>query len=705
MLPRPLFRIVQSLLVFAASIAPCHAQWGELAWARRSAFQSIPLGYSDSGATLVASLNGFLRRWNIATGELLSTSSEWSVLSGIPNGRSVSPDGRLMAWKPRNDTLAIREVATGRVISSVPAYGVMQVYFTSDGNQLVAFNELGTVIYSVPQLVALRLIPGGRALALSPDDASIARYDTGSVARYLTSTGERLWNAPYDNTHYLSHLAFADSGRAIIAYGPRMFHLLDARTGDSLAMFEHDYVTAYDNMTFVQRGRYAVGVTGAFSGNASMRVWDVTNRRHLRDVALDSALFPIRHVMPSPNDRDVIISCGNGRFAEVDMQTGAIVREFPNAIDREYARRVISRNGNVSAIAGPAGITFIRTETGETLRRIRPTSAYTALALSNGGQLLAVATELTVEVWNVAAGAHVTSISVFKPTALTFIDNGQRLLIAHSDRKLGIWPTQPVAADIVFPQFPFSIHSLALSKDEQMIAALDFRNRILILDRQGRILYQRQTKSSFAEAQLAFAPDARSIFISGPNNSLLKYRLDDSGDTTETVVYSTRFGVWSVAITPDERYVIAGADDPIAFDLTSLQEAYRFVDSLSGEGGIPVMIDGEGRMIMKSFDITMWRMPQIPSTVEQQTALPTATNPVVVDHAYSHAKLKLVGTSAQDASVMVRNALGRSVFVPIERISGDAFVSLNISALQSGSYFITAIVDEAIVNARFVVAR
>ncbi|HVK40034.1 MAG TPA: WD40 repeat domain-containing protein [Candidatus Kapabacteria bacterium] len=704
-----LLSLVTCLLAAMMAI-PVSAQWGELVWARRSPYASSILGFPDA-STIVTSVSGILRRWSYPQGELLATYTEQYPATGLRNGRSIAPDGRLMAWVLRGDSLALREVATGRVVAAVPGYKPWQAVFTSDGQRLIVLNSLGIVIYAVPSLAAIRLIKENAAggIALSADDETIAHVDGDGVTTWSTATGELRWSSPLIGAGG-SIVAYVDSGRAIAAFNGESIRLVDAVTGDSLARFWHGY--SFSHMAFVEGGRYGVTLSASNAADTALRVWDLTTRRHVRDLAIDTTLLPFYHLVAAPDDRSIIVSSGDGRFRQLDIATGATIASLPGSIDRQHLGTAIARNGDVSAVSTTRGVTLLRTSTGETLARIALPGfpRENPMALTNQGHLLAVVYPgvggfQRLGIFTVASGMHAVDLNldIRAATAVAFLDDGARILVAQEDGGLSIFAPRPVPPELVLPKHPKGIVALAVSSDERLIATADGEH-VRIFDRAGTLQVVRRIGTSSQVQQMAFAAGDTALLVAGPAASLLRFGLSDPADTPPAVVHTSKIGVWSVAVTPDRRYVLIGSDGVLALDPTTFAEQFRFFDPLAVTGWTSARIDAEGRILIHTFDITMWHLPQQPSAIPTTPETWTPRAVVSIDHAGERARVTVPGQHAGTPSVVLHDPLGRRIAVPVQtETSGDAL--LDISRLPGGSYFVVVSVDGRYFPARFALAR
>jgi WD40 repeat protein len=140
------------------------------------------IAFLPDGKTLISASES-IRVWDAATGQLkreMADAPGWMI-----SLLAISPDGKIMAWGGRRETIHLLEIATGRQLSRLTGHK----YYS----ECIAFS------------------PDGKVLASGGRDDSIRLWDV--------TTGKQVaeWNNPGWRTSYL---AYSADGKTLVSFTP-----------------------------------------------------------------------------------------------------------------------------------------------------------------------------------------------------------------------------------------------------------------------------------------------------------------------------------------------------------------------------------------------------------------------------------------------------------------------------------------------------
>ncbi|MGP0031281.1 MAG: toll/interleukin-1 receptor domain-containing protein [Acidimicrobiales bacterium] len=247
-----------------------------------------------------------VQSWALPSGRLLPdpplVSTDQEALGAV-----LSRDGRLLAsWTEGSDhtTVQVRDVASQRVIFTLPATTVAGVSFSADDRLLAVLDDSGGL--HVTTLASGRTVVGrgwphdcesvgGESPAISADDRLVAVYSfCGTVGVGRIDTARPF--ETYDLHGQLSGIAFDPPGnRLAVSSWDDVVTVLNVATDRPVFELIGD-TRGVNGVTYSPTGRYLI-TTGA---DGTLRVWDASNGQLLqvnRDASIPS------HPSVSPNGR------------------------------------------------------------------------------------------------------------------------------------------------------------------------------------------------------------------------------------------------------------------------------------------------------------------------------------------------------------------------------------------------------------------
>lgn len=169
-------------------------------------FNGWAVELDPDGRTLASIGNQPLRLWDVESGEQLGSFSH-----GYTRSAAFSPDGRQLVSASENGTLAVWDVATGKILRSLAGHTnrVLSMAQRADGAQLASGSEDRTIkVWDVATGTELHTLtghggsvwsvaysPDGAVLASSGDDRTVRLWHVESGAHLATlfSTGTGTW--------------------------------------------------------------------------------------------------------------------------------------------------------------------------------------------------------------------------------------------------------------------------------------------------------------------------------------------------------------------------------------------------------------------------------------------------------------------------------------------------------------------------------
>ncbi|MFD3314597.1 PQQ-binding-like beta-propeller repeat protein [Streptomyces sp. NPDC058694] len=488
--------------------------------------------FSPDGRTFAVASGGLVRLLDPVTGRKLRI---FTVPDGAVRGMAFSPDGRTVAT---SSPAAVRvwEVATGRPrhrFTSDPE----AVAFGPDGRTVVAAGRNGrvqlwdlatgrtrTIHDSRSKSASVAFSPDGRTYAIARTDGlmQLREVATGTVRRTISDDPVGL-------------MAFASDGRT----------LATRSQGDTVRLWDTASGTAIATVTAGHHGQGALKMALSADG---------------RTLVTSSNVDPTIRVHRLSADRPQTTLSGHASTYIADMtfspdgRTMATVRQGPPG--RGSIQLWNIRTGDCKAtLALDTDLADRGKQSPDTVSRLA------AVGFSPAGRALAAraAKNRGIEVWDVATGRLLKTLTLSVIDTAVFSPDGTRLAIVGEKGTVRIWHLSTGALHTAHTSPGESVRAVAFTPDGSTLAVVDIKDggdQVTLLDTAtGRT--QRTIKPSRPSTMsLAFSPDGHTLATASSSGVVSTWdrrtgRLQDS--------FSASGEVASLAFSPDGRTLAAGS--------------------------------------------------------------------------------------------------------------------------------------------------
>jgi WD40 repeat protein len=485
-----------------------------LTGAKGTVLRTLPLGdgltvepcfaFAADGRSFVmaAAAESWVDRYDYATGEQLTRIK--TVVSAI----ALSPDGKLLAGREgfHDVDYMVWDAATGKQLRSfnggyTPNKG--PIMFLADGLHVISDQGARAVMWHALAGKKVRSFGGHNVLvtglAVSPDGATLATCDEGTIRLWDVKTGKPLHEEPPHRGHGVT-VRFSPDGKRLLTTSPgdrsdtgRAAREWDATTGKPLARIplgahpvfqeavsadgrviaaEDDtgqiHITNVNGKVLLKvaprdgaclaadlspDGRLLLLRMGFLVGEAEtihikLQLWDVASNRQLVEVSEDGRTLLGRF---DEAGRTLLVLRGSRGDREVSCYDAATGRALPRSTVQAVAADALARSpdGWLLAHDEPLRYAVVLRElsTGHRLGELDLGGHRArALAFHPAGRLLAAGTaEGPILVFDVATGQQVASLAGHRggTTSVAWSLDGKRLASGGNDLTALVWDAAP----------------------------------------------------------------------------------------------------------------------------------------------------------------------------------------------------------------------------------------------------------------------
>jgi WD40 repeat protein len=388
---------------------------------------------------------------------------------------AFAPDGKSLATGSWDQTIRIWNVAAAKEISCLKGHEgkVRSVLFSSDGKFLVSsgdMREQGIRLWDVASgrethnwdchrrpVTTLAFSPDGALVASGSQDRSIRLWRPGSAGKCLGVLGQ--------HEAGVSALAFSPDGRRVssAAYD-KTIGVINVVAGKSI--WSARTRTTISSLAFDAGGRIVAGL------DETLRLWDVASGSIWTSVpgqpriarSFEGGNQPTSSTLPSFQGFVGLALSPDARIQVGTQDYDVCIRELGGAqFDKfqiepadEFIGFAFSADSNTLAAIYRSHVQHYdigrRTEFRSFPIVILPKERV-VFALSPDGNLLALARDRVIELWEMATGMKIRDVCISPEplTCLTFGPDGRTLYSASSDTTVLIWDLAGMITSKVLP--------------------------------------------------------------------------------------------------------------------------------------------------------------------------------------------------------------------------------------------------------------
>ena len=512
--------------------------------------------------------------------------------SGLPNNPNSL--GRYGSWITID--LKLLDAETGEQKLKLKSSQPREATFSPDGTLLAVQNGGEVKVMNAQTGQEVHTLKGFKgqtnAVAFSPDGRSIAvaarkfeRHNTPGFIRIMARSEVKVfdlhtWNntVKLQNLGAVNSLAFDPGGRYLLLGG-----LLDQRDGGIPALRLHD----------LQTGKTATFPTGGEDFSQAVDTLAVSRRGNLLafkagpDMVrlLDTETWKVRQTLDAKSAGDMqrsvsrflmsvnrvtslaFLPDGKSLSGEIegsgikvwDVRTGEVKQRFEDqAIDDSLV--AMSAAGTSLAEAGADHTLRLWNITNEQKREIPwpGSESASALALSTAGQLVAVATDKEVAVWNIGSGEKVLTLSGHQSVVnrLAFSHDDRTLISADEGGTIKIWDTES-GQNKKTVNTGGKVTAMRLGPGSQLLASGGEDRSIDLWDLATGALQRKLKKHDGIVNAIAFSPDGQ-LLASGSDDRTVIIWETATGKSKRTLK-GHDLTVLSVAFSSDGSLIASGS--------------------------------------------------------------------------------------------------------------------------------------------------
>jgi WD40 repeat protein len=512
---------------------------------------------------------------------------------------AFSPDSRFVVSGSRDKTVSIWDATSGRELHvlSVHTETVASVAFSPDGKRIVSASGDGTVMTWDAETGGLlhtlrKHTDVVHSAAWSPDGRRIVSASWDRTVRiWDAETGnliQTIGNGTYDNQ--VLDAKFSPDGKQIaVAYGylnqsERGITIWDAETGAMLRQFS-EHASTVASIEWDSLGRRVL--TASYDSTA--RIHDAETGDCLMTFAGKTKI--LRHAALSPDGKRLVTGDYGNKVNVWNAETGVLEQSLKHT-GYVYTVAISPDSRTIAAGARSDQIKLWDAKTGNELRTFRGhSSTVFALAFNPNGLLASASADRTIRIWNPKTGAQLQALSGHENyvVSLAFSADGKRLVSGSYDNTVRVWELYGYGQYRLRRKLTGhydSVYSVAISPDGSKAASASRDGTVRVWDIEtGRA--QTLTADIFMNGMwsVAFSPDDRFIIAGSTNGQILRYEIDDEGTYRYKDVKDKLLGSpFSLSYVSKGTRILAGISDGTAriYNVEDLSEIACFV-AFSGE--------------------------------------------------------------------------------------------------------------------------
>lgn len=593
---------------------------------------------SPDGRTALSNMGNTLLLWDLASGEVIQTyeglQNQIAAMAFSPDGEMVAAgewhwgggevDANLIVWNTQTGTqlyhlqghksliydivfspdghyiasgggdsygdsaqFFLWDATDGRLIHEFKGHHrpITSLVFSPDSQYLLSgagdHDEVEVFLWDVKTQKLLRTFPDHEGtgllgqsvdIAYSPDGQTILTASADKIFWWDVATGEqrRVYNEPG------YHIVYSPDGQFFLYTSLGKLYMREVETGDLI--FETPIYSGFaGNVNFMPDGQQAL----IASSNGPM-IWGLTSGAQIR--TYERHRGRVMDVDFSSDGDRVAAAAQDGYFSVWHVKSGELLWIFegglPSVVSLSPDNRLLAAGdwgGNIGLYDLQTG-QLIHLLSSPKINEEEFSNEIFDLDFSPDGKTLAsVGRNNLVVLWDVASGQVINQLaghleSTFGSTSVVFSPDGHYIASGGSDMQIILWNAD--TGEIVHT---FLGHGGCLNPEIQA---------------------------------LAFSPDSRSLASGGCDSKVILWDIN-TGTRIKTFVGHTREDLWSVAFTPDGKYLLSADGRTILWDVETgfpLEIFPGFVSAISPDGHFALTSTG--------VNLTLWRLDSLDSLIE-----------------------------------------------------------------------------------------
>ncbi len=506
------------------------------------------VGFDDDGAsvTLVSASADAqsitVQVWS--PGDEILTSKSLPIAHDAASIVAISPDRSLLAISHEDLSVELRDIATGRIVTTLSNHGDVIIDLTFD--------------------------PTGRLLAVAEMSGRTTIWDVAT----LGAAGEpepvaTLENSiPMNNTGTLAYAQFVNA--TLLALG----YLGDVEIWD-LSNLDEPRPTRLPQALLTLG--YGINEKGTMLATAmqdgSIQIWDLMSGE--RSLVLAQHQAPVNVIRFIDGDRRLVSIDRTGHVRVWDARLLPLGERESISVDQGVFDIELSPDGRLFAagnVGGPASLWDVATGQQRFLLPGEAGGIYRVDFSPDGRTVAGVGRDNRLHVWDTATGEEILSVpahgdgvsgGLFQGTLdVAYSPDGSRLATAGADGLAKVWDAVTGELLLTFAEHTDSLHSLAYSPDGRTIATTSDENdaSVKVWDAHtGQVIYS-LTGHPVRVWGLAFSPDSRYL-VTGGARGIIKLWDMATGDEVYTV-FDEADHIGTARFSPDGEWFVTTGEVP-----------------------------------------------------------------------------------------------------------------------------------------------
>jgi WD40 repeat protein len=461
------------------------------------------VAFTPDGLILASgSLDGTIRLWNIPDGRLLRIleGHEWGVES-----IAFSPDGLTLASGADDYTLRLWNVSDGSLVRTLGEEigQTSSVAFSPDGLTLASGSNDRTIrLWNVSDGSLLRSMKGDgsiRSITFSPNGQILVSGSLAHTIQFWNVSNGILLRSLEEHTSSVNSIAISPDGLTLASMSGDTIRLWNISDGSLLRSLEGHF----PGITSVAFSPNGMTMTSG-SGDGNIRQWNLSDGSLLRTLSWQPS--EISSIAFSPDGLTLASGSLFDSLRLWNVSDGSLLSTLEK--DRFVT---FSPDGHILASWSwtEQPVRLWNVLNGNLLHSLGESAeAGNSVAFSPDGQTLAVATGMTINLWNVSDGSLLRTVEHDSLVyCVGFSPDGQILASGSSDKNIYLWRVMDWRLLHTLRGHLNEVLVLAFSPDGQTLASgsHDYTIRLWGVE-DGRLLHTLNAHMSYVN-NLTFSPD------------------------------------------------------------------------------------------------------------------------------------------------------------------------------------------------------